>query len=111
MLIDEGEHAVSDNLFSANRVFFKKRQLKFSGIAGFAVVKVMHENGFVTQPLLVLLEFRLGPRSPPPSLPSLHPTPPRLYHPSVFGANRLSHNPNRVNTPESYRLIGVLAII
>lgn len=43
--------------------------------------------------------------------PSLQPTPPCLYHPSVFGANRMSNNPNIVNTLESNSLTGALAPI
>lgn len=88
----------------------RKDQLRGSDLAVPAVVRVMHENGFATQPLLVLLEFRLGLHCPlPPSLPpSLlpHPNPPHFYHPSVFGANGMSNNPNIPNTPESYTLTG-----
>lgn len=97
----EGEQAVSDNLISTNHILFReeseKDQLKWSDIAGPAVVKVMHENGFVTQRLSVLLEFRLGLHSPLP--PSLHPTPLRLHHPSVFAANRTSNNPWTPQSP------------
>lgn len=77
----------------------EKDQQKCSDVASPAVVKVMDENGFVTQPVLVLPEFRLGLHSP-------HPTPPRLYYPSVFVANKTSNNPSTVNTPEAYSLTG-----
>lgn len=77
----------------------RKDQLRGSDLAVPTVVRVMHENGFATQPLLVLLEFRLGLHCPlPPSLPPCFSIPTLL-----ISTTHLSSEPMGCLITQTYR--------